>query len=294
MAAAVQATRTYLRVVIRLGNNAEGTLRANAIIDEGLDNLEDLHELADDDGVKTLCANVRKLAGTIPQPGWQALMPNPNNLQAPQVLRTGQTIPAMCEQRLTLAAYSAKIYHYIGRPVNGTTMTRRRLACFKSHKAMIDNHNEPETLPEISKTFTIMKYLDQLPTHLRAMLGVASVPLAYVIRQEVDAPNPLPALVPDKPWSIGKTSVVEELISYFPHEGPAFDADNAQVFNLLATALAGTLAMASITRYQRARNGRQAYLDLVTHNMGSAKWEKTIDMAKNVLLSRVWNRKNGR
>ena len=64
MAAAVQATRTYLRVVIGLGINAEGTLRANTIIDEGLDNLQELHELPDDDGVKTLCANVRKQAGT--------------------------------------------------------------------------------------------------------------------------------------------------------------------------------------------------------------------------------------
>ena len=98
MAAAVQATRTYLRVVIGLGNNAEGTLRANAIIDEGLDNLEELHELADDEGVKTLCANVRKPAGTMPQPGWAPPVPNPNNVQAPQVPRTGQTIPAMCEQ----------------------------------------------------------------------------------------------------------------------------------------------------------------------------------------------------
>ena len=74
---------------------------------------------------------------------------------------------------------------------------------------MINNHNEPESLPEISKAFTIMKYLDQLPTHLRAMLGVANVPLAYVIREDAHAPDPLPALVPEKPWSVGKTSVVE-------------------------------------------------------------------------------------
>ena len=50
--AAVQATRTYLRAVIGLGVNAEGTARANTIISEGLDNLDDLHELADDDGIK--------------------------------------------------------------------------------------------------------------------------------------------------------------------------------------------------------------------------------------------------
>ena len=154
--------------------------------------------------------------------------------------------------------------------------------------------SQSESLPEISKTFTIMKYLDQLPTHLCATLGVASVPLAYAIREDVNTPNPLPALVTDKPWSIGKTSVVEELIDHFLHEGPAYDADNAQAFNLLATALGGTAAMAFITRYQHTRNGRQAYLDLLTHNMGSAKWEKTIKTAENVLSSRVWNAKNSK
>ena len=32
---------------------------------------------------------------------------------------------------------------------------------------MVDNHNDPELLPELSNNFTIMKLLDQMPTHLR-------------------------------------------------------------------------------------------------------------------------------
>ena len=159
---------------------------------------------------------------------------------------------------------------------------------------MVENHNEPESLPDISKTFTVMKYLDQLPTHLREMLGVANVPLVYIIRETVTPPNPLLALIADRPWSGGKTSVMDELIAHFPHEGPAYEAHNAQVFNLLAATLSGTSSMASIRRYQRARNGRQAYLDLVTHNLGLAKWEKTVKAAENVLSSRVWNGKNSR
>ena len=87
---------------------------------------------------------------------------------------------------------------------------------------------------------------------------------------------------------------MDELIAHFPHEGPVYEAVNAQVFNLLAAALSGTSAMASIMRYQRSRNGRQAYLDLVTHDLGSAKWEKTVEVAENVLSSRVWNGKNSR
>ena len=64
------ATRTFLRDVIGLGNNEEGTQKANAIIAEGLDDLADLYKLAKDEGVKTLCTNVRKPLGTVPDPNW--------------------------------------------------------------------------------------------------------------------------------------------------------------------------------------------------------------------------------
>ena len=134
------------------------------------------------------------------------------------------------------------------------------------------------------------------------MLGVSKVALAYLVRErvspvEMDPPEDLPNLIgglSPKPWSEGHNSLMEELIAFTPHSGPAFDADNAQLYSLLATHLGNTSAMASISRHSRKRNGRQAYKDLVTHNMGSAKWEKTIEAAERVLTTRVWNGKNSR
>jgi len=32
---------------------------------------------------------------------------------------------------------------------------------------MVENHKEPDALPELSKSFTVQKFLDQLPTYLR-------------------------------------------------------------------------------------------------------------------------------
>ena len=159
---------------------------------------------------------------------------------------------------------------------------------------MVDNHNEPENLPEISKSYTVMKYLDQFPTHLREMLGVSKVTLSYVIRENATPPRTIGALQPNKPWSVGSKSVMEELIKLTPHSGPTFEADNAQVYNLLASNLAGTNVMTSITRHQRKRDGRGTYLDLVIHNLGSAKWEKIVEIAKGVLSTRVWNGQNAR
>ena len=290
----IAAMRTYLRTVIGLGNDPQGLERANAIMTEGLDNLADIFELTEDDGIKILCASVRKPAGTMGQPGWVAPNPNPNNVVAPQVPRVGQVIPAICEQRLTMAAYGSTIYELISRPIDPASLNRARLREFKAHRTMVENHNDPESLPEISKSYSIMKYLDQLPTYLSDVLGVSKVALTYVIRDEVTPPNPLPNLIASKPWSDGKNSLMEELIEFTPHSGPGFDADNAQLYSLLATHLGNTSAMASITQYQRRRNGREAYLDLITHYMGSAKWEKTIKSAEKLMATQVWNGRNSR
>jgi hypothetical protein len=139
----VAATRTYLRVVIGLRNNDVGTARANAIMEEGLDNLTDIHELAKDDGIKTLCNSVRKPAGTIPKPGWVAPDQNPNQLVSPQVPRSGHVIPAICEEHLNLAAYGTSIYVSIGRTIEAPSLSRARLREIKLHKATIENHNDP-------------------------------------------------------------------------------------------------------------------------------------------------------
>ena len=223
-------------------------------------------------------------------------MPNPNQLTAPRIPRVGKIIPVICEQRLALAAYGAAIYQSIGRDVEPAILNRVRLREFKLHKATVDNHNEPDPLPEISKTYTIMKFLDQLPTYLQQVLGVKKVALAYLVRK-TEPPAVLPDLIggaAGKPWCDQHESLMEELISFTPHDGPAYNADNAQLYNLLSSHLGNTSAMASITRHARRRDGKAAYNDLVTHNMGSAKWEKTIEAAERVLTSRIWNGKNAR
>ena len=87
---------------------------------------------------------------------------------------------------------------------------------------------------------------------------------------------------------------MDDLISFTPHTGPGYAANSAQLFNLLATHLGNTSVIVSIVQYQRQRDGRRAYLDLVMHYMGSAKWEKTVEQAEMLLSSRVWNGKNAR
>ena len=93
---------------------------------------------------------------------------------------------------------------------------------------MIDNHTNSESLPELSKTFTVTKFLDQFPTYLRELIGTNNVSFSYVIRETVDVPPILPVLIMLKTWSLPHQNMMEELISYSPHDGPAFESYNAR------------------------------------------------------------------
>ena len=63
------AMRTFLRDVIGISDadGAEPAARRVAIQQEGLENLEDLLEF-DKDGIKSICASVRKPGGQIEDP----------------------------------------------------------------------------------------------------------------------------------------------------------------------------------------------------------------------------------
>ena len=84
---------------------------------------------------------------------------------------------------------------------------------------MVDNHNDPESLPGIRKTSTIMNLLDHMPTHLREMLGASKDVLYYVIQDDPTSPVPLPPLKPNLIWSLAKSSMMDELVVYTPHTG---------------------------------------------------------------------------
>ena len=275
------AMRTYLRDVIGISDPIE---RRQAIQEEGLNVIQDFVEFERDD-IETLCASVRKPGGTIPNPNAAAAnapatIPNP-----------GYSIPAICEKRLISAAYVAKIYFTIGRPITQQAMGRARLKNFDEHRLLIEAHQDPEKLPPISRTFGIMKALDQITSHLRERLGVTNVALSYIIRTD-----PNPGQIPDQennsPTSNGFSSIMEELIAYAPHTGDAYKEDNAKVFQILQDLTNNTSHESSVKPFQRSRDGRGVYLALCQHNLGSSKWDKIIEAAENYVLRKEWNGKN--
>ncbi len=281
--AAEAAMRTFLKEIIGLGMDALGTDRANAIIAEGLNDFDALIDFNKDD-IKSLCSTVRKPGGTVVDP----------NDNTRTVNNPGMSIPAISESRLQLAAYGAAIYRKIGRRVDATTLSKNRLTEFKLHKEAVDNHDDPDSMPPISKTFGIMKMLEHFPTYPESKLGTSGVSLAYVIRETELAPIPLPRQSHGKPWSEGHDSLMEELIAYAAHTGPTYKTDNATVYRILQDSLAGTQHISSIKPFQSRRDGRGAYEALMLHNLGNSKWEKVIEVAETYVNNRSWDGKNVR
>ena len=110
-----------------------------------------------------------------------------------------------------------------------------------------------------------------MPTFLREIFGVSQVALSYVVRYEPTSPVTVPSLQTNLIWSIENSIMMDELVDFTPHTGLSYEADNAQVYNLLAKSLVVTNFMTSITRHKRQRYEGSAHLDLVTHNVGSEK-----------------------
>lgn len=305
MATPVDICRNYLQITIGLGANQAGLDKANAFIAQGLDSLQSLPDFAEEEGIKNLCATVRKPGGFIDDPNSVAanaaataynagLQANQLPLPVPPITKMsdpGQNIPAVCKARITVASQAAQLYRSIGRPIDILSMERVRIDHIRDHIRIVSSNTQPESLPELSRSYSIMKLLDQFPGFLRESLGVRKVPLSYVIRTNNTNLGPLGAQVP---WSYGMNSMTEELIAHLPLSGPGYQEDNALVFTYLMQSLANSQHLASITRFQASRDGRAAYLSLVMHNMGSSKWEKMVENAERCLNQRIWNGKNHR
>ena len=275
--------RTYLRDVIGIPDPRQ---RREAVQEQGLSVISDFLEF-DKDAIEVLCSSVRKPGGTIPNP-------DVANLGAPaEIPNPGYGIPAICEKRLIAAAYTAKVYDMIGREINPDTMSRLRIKKYDTHRLLMEDHEDPEKLQVVSKSFGIIRAMDIVPSHLRDRLGVRKIPLSYVIRERAD-PGNAPPPIAGQPTSANFTSITDELIHYAPHEGDEYSEDNAKVFQILQDMVAGTSFESSVKSFQRRRDGRSAYLALVQHNLGSSKWDKILEDAETYVSKREWNGRNHR
>jgi hypothetical protein len=250
---------------------------------EGIVTVDDLLDF-DKDTIEQIAANLRRPAGRVP---------DPNAAAAAQ----GATIPtppfvfgAKSQMRLIHATKLLLYYDSVGR--NTTAGNLQWTPVMKNFseqwKALEDKKggDEPE-VPKITKALPIIKWTEAFRDYLHRLIGVRTIPLAYVIRPEAVVP-PIGTQAAGAPHSTEHEAIEAELNARAGHGHALFREDNSAVYYKLEEATRATPYAASIKPFQRAKNGREAWLALSSQYAGNDKWEAEIKRHEQLLHTRFW------
>jgi len=225
--AAERAFRNYLIQQLK----ADGA-SAEAIILSGLDDFSSFEDYEE--------GNVHNLCTTIRKPGLAVIIEDEGGAER-EIPDPEVAISPTCEIRLQLAVYTAQYYKIIIRSVDALSMEWNGIKHFHSLKTIIKNHMDPLAFTEISRKITIMKAIEIVEEHLRGILGVENILLAYVIRESITPVISLAqnALRPELPYRTTYSSFFDEMIRCASHDNIAYSEDNAAVMNTLVHVLKG-------------------------------------------------------
>jgi hypothetical protein len=250
---------------------------------EGISTVNDLSEFLAAD-LKQISENLRRPSGRIPDP-------SPNAPPGATIPQPPFVLGAKSLNRLTAAADLVRYYETVSRTTTPANVKWEPVVKnFMSHwKALTERKKEdnPET-PKITRSLPIINWTEAFYDFLHRVIGVRTIPLAYVVRQEVEVPFTAPELANGQPYAEVYGSVEAELIARASHNHPMFREDNAAVYYLLEEATRSTGYAASIKPFQRQKNGRAAWLAIVGQYAGDDKWRALIKASEEIIHTRRW------
>jgi hypothetical protein len=210
------------------------------------------------DEITNLCKVIRRPSGQIanPDPAQQGIIPNP-----------GIMVSLRAEHNTKLARYM--LMHRticIARPRNHADITLDAVRAFAKMCDYKLNYENPERKPTINdkdwpKTF------EALEQYFTLKCGEYHIPLAYVIREQVN----LPAATDDPADNYAMP--VEEMIARAPHErngqpDPIFIINSGKVLDDLADMFQEAMSWTYMKDFVQPRDGRGAYRALFNHYLG--------------------------
>lgn len=226
---------------------------------QGLGELAEFQILTDSE-VENLCKVTRRPGGTIPNPnvanaGQPGEIPNP-----------GIPVSLRAENNLKLMCYFLRHKERTSRAVTAADVTLANVRTLREHHDWEKNHKDVEA-PEINAK-DWPRTIDAIEEWLRGCLGVTKIPLAYVIRENVNVPAVDPVG--------GYPSLQDELIDRAPIQvaggnnfTPTYLADRARVWELISELTRDQDCWSYVRPAQKTRDGRLAYLGLRGHYLGA-------------------------
>jgi len=257
-----------------------------ALANQGVDNIASFLGMTDSD-VDDLCANIRKPGGLIPNPAYA------NDATAPQtIIDPGVAVGRVYQERLKQISYYYSYLVLVGHNFVANHADVEQLVCLWKYKKNLENvkksKNEREDkYPEkFTSTKSPREFIETLENWINDNYGIDDIPLAYVIREDVNVPR-----VADDPLPLGQPTFDAELIRRAAHDGEVWSSNNAKVWQLIRYTAHGTDAWAFVKSFARRQDGRGAYFALKSHYMGSDFVNKVKLAAESQLETLNWNGK---
>ena len=204
-----------------------------------------------------------------------------------------EPIPAKSTSRLLVASTAYRYYTDTARDVTTANMHYNNvLRAFKLEWDAITSMSAKANdlkLPVLSKNCPPLKWCESMKHYLFNTFGVRKIPLTYIIRDNVavapEAPQgrhlPDPSvtydpLVTDRAYGNSGT-VLGDMIARASHTHVLYKTDNAQVYSLIEQAARTSSFLSTIKSFEKRKNGRGAWLALITAHVGDSKWGQILN-----------------
>jgi len=294
MAANLAALRQML---VRLGCTNPAAQYITDVGRGGMDTIEAFESLTDEQ-VEDLVKSVRRPGGTIANPNANVAG------QPPEITNPGIPISLKAQVNIQLLCKHLRYKTNVGRTVGAdpASITLEIVRRLEDYKKWEKTHEDPEAPTiEFNKT-SWPRIMDTITEYLRDCLGSTKIPLAYIVRDDVDVPDE--AEDPDIWTADSKYSTIQdELVRRAPHKDgngvylQHYRDDNVKVYTLIAALTREKECWSYIKNaIGRNRDGRGAYMALKNHYLGPHMVDNEANKAETILATlnysgetRRWN-----
>lgn len=199
-----------------------------------------------------------------------------------------------CMKRLKIASKAYNYYYSIGRVRRFGNMhfTQTLKGFWTEYEAIskLMKEDKPD-VPKVTKNTTPLRWIESFKDCCYRTYGVRECPLLYVIRE-----NETFTSEADDPLNVGRAygssgSILQEMILRLNHNDPLYNTDNSQVYSMLEEATRGTIYSTTVKAFTRIKDGRRAFLAMVSSHIGSDKWEQLQKENLKFLMNTKWTGK---
>jgi hypothetical protein len=217
----------------------------------------------------------------------------PNGIVAEPAV-PGANISSISIQRLIVAMHAAEYYTAINRSMTSANM--HYINVLKNFKIEWETYQDlrdqaEPTVPLVSEKDGDRKIIKWVPIFIDCLTRTYGVhgPLVYVLRD--DPAVPLEATDPlDQQSYFGSSgSLHDELVARLSHTGPIFKNDNTSVFMKVEKATRGTSVESTVKAFSRRKDGRGAFLALISNHAGDTKYRAILKKRMSLLQNIKWN-----